>query len=98
MKILIVDDYFSDFKNGLKEMFGDGNVICQKTPDFSKIRKTIGKPDGPAVDIVLLDMIFDCDENGNPCLAQDMGGELLKKIKDRYNIPVIILTTTAHEK
>lgn len=97
MKILFVDDYFADFENGLKSLFGDGNVICQKTPDFRKIRQIIGKPEAPDVDIVLLDIMFDYDEDGNPCRAHPMGGELLKKIKEKYTIPVIILTTTAHE-
>lgn len=97
MKILFVDDYFADFENGLKSLFGDTNVICQKTPDFKQIRKTIGRPDAPNIDIVLLDVMFDCDEDGNPRSAHPMGGELLKKIKEKYTIPVIILTTTARE-
>lgn len=97
MKILFVDDYYSDLESGLKARFGEDNVTCQKTPNFGEIRKIIGKPEAPAVDIVLLDVMFDVDEDGNPCKSEPRGGELLKKIKDKYNIPVIILTTTARE-
>jgi len=94
-RILFIDDYYDDFAQGLKEKFSDSNVLFQKTPNIREINKKIEGP--PKVDVVLLDVLFEYDEKGNQRSAEAIGGEVLKKIKQKHDVPVLILTTTARE-
>lgn len=95
-RILLVDDYYEDFEAGLKSRFGDENVFIQKTPNVREILRKIAGP--PQVDLVLLDVRFEYDEQGNPCSPRDLGSTLLEKVKQAHPaIPVLMLTTTAKE-
>ena len=94
-KILFVDDYYEGFEPYLRKEFGEGNAFFVKEPNISNINKIIEEK---KVDVVLLDIKFGIGRNGNRCESQDLGVELLKKIKKRFqNIPVIMLSDYARE-
>lgn len=94
-KILFVDDYYEGFEPYLKKEFGEDNVFCVKEPNISNINRMIEKE---KIEVVLLDIKFDIDKNGNSCESQDLGKDLLKKIKNKFpDTPVIMLSSYARE-
>ncbi len=95
-KILFVDDYYEDFKEGLEARFGQGNVLFLKYPNIKDILKVLANPS--AINLALLDDQFEFDENGNRCPARSWGKTLSDRIRAKYpKLPIFILTKTARE-
>ena len=95
-RVLFVDDYYEDFKDGLEQQFGNGNVLFQKEPNIKAILGKIAGP--PLIDLVLLDVMFAYDEQGSTCSPRNLGHTILDKIKASHPaVPVLMLTTTAQK-
>jgi len=88
-RVLFIDDDLKLWENSFKEELDEFDLRGEENPDLAI--KVINEFNP---NIVLLDILF-LDPNGDDKKDGYRGGEILKKIKDKYpNLPVIMLTTT----
>jgi CheY-like chemotaxis protein len=92
-KVLLIDDFYGDFEDGLKARFGPDNVSCLRYPNA---REALRMVRAEGINAVLLDVQFVRDEHDNEVKAANVGPDVLRAIKRaRPDLPVHILTSFA---